>query len=332
MGAPVTNLRPDLDTSVIVSGAPIRSDTWQALGSLANWIDGHGTMCVPWCYPGHTITSGATDVFRFYIKPKAQTRQRIWVVLCRAASSAGSLEIAAPTGATRTAAPLATTRDRVTPIVFRETVTTSTTANEINLDIKAIGANVTVDAIACYEQSRAELGLNTTDDGIAIESCRARQPIIDAANRSLAGVLDAYDALDARRSSLLQWAVPSGAAPFTTSGTYQAVFEDAPMVVAPVIDSTLASCTYNVRCYLKATGGSIFAQATTTAGSVSASTSSTSFIWLFVGAITTASEDLTDDDGLPSGGWDTCKIEIKCGTGTKAEIAGVSVLRETLPL
>jgi hypothetical protein len=87
-----------------------------------------------------------------------------------------------------------------------------------------------------------------------------------------------------------------------------------------------------VRAYVKATGGSIFVQATSAAGAISASTSSTSFTWLSVGTLTVASESLSDADGIPGGGLDTCKIEIKCGTGTKAEIAGVSVLRETLPL
>jgi hypothetical protein len=332
VGAPVSNLRPELDTDVIVVGAPIRSDTWQALAGLANWINGHGHMVVPWCYPGHTITSGSVDTFRFYVKPSARCLQRVWLVLCRSASSAGTAEIVAPTGGTRTVYAATTVRDRVVPLVFYETVTSSTTSGEINVDIKATGANLTVDAIACYAQSRAELHLDTTDYGVAIESCRARQPVIDLPNQSLPGVCDAYDALDARRSSLLQWSVPEAAAPFTASTSYQAVFESAPMVVAPVIDSTAASCSYSVRAYVKATGGSIFVQATTTAGSVNNSTSGTSFAWLSVGTITVASEDLTDDDGLPTGGWDTCTIEIKCGTGTKAEIAGVSVLRETLPL
>lgn len=331
-GAVVSNLRPELDTSVILSGVPIRSDTWQTLGGLANWISGHGQMIVPWCFPGHTVTSGSTDTFRFYVKPKAQALQRVWLLNLRGATSASRASVVAPSGGTLVDRAIATSRDRSVPIAFTQLVTSSTASGEITIDVRATGGDVVVDSLACYEQTRAELHLDTTDNGVALATIRARQPIIDLANRSLAGICDAYDALDARRSSLLQWSVPSADAAFTASGAYQAVFEGAPMVVGPIIDSTSTTVGYSVWAYVRATGGSIFVQATSTAGSVNNNTASTTFVWLSVGTLSVAVEQLSDADGLPAVGWDTCTIEIKCGTGTKAEIAGVSVLRETLPL
>jgi len=75
---------------------------------------------------------------------------RVWVVLARANSVGGQLEIAAPSGASRTTYRLSTVRDRVVPVVFRELVTTSTGTQEITLDLKASGTGtVTVDAVSC---------------------------------------------------------------------------------------------------------------------------------------------------------------------------------------
>jgi len=145
------------------------------------------------------------------------------------------------------------------------------------------------------------------------------------------GVCDAYDNLDARRTSLLQWSVPTGDSAHTTSASYLALFETPLRVLAPIRNVSLSPMDYVAYAYIKATGGSVFAQATTAAGAVSNSTSSTSYTWLNVGTLSVACEDLSASDGVPAGSVDTIKIEVKVGTGTRVDIAGVSVIRETKP-
>jgi len=65
VAANVPHLRPvpEIDTA-IRAGEPVRGDTWMGLGGLANWMNGHGSMIVPWHFSGHTISNGATDTYR----------------------------------------------------------------------------------------------------------------------------------------------------------------------------------------------------------------------------------------------------------------------------
>ena len=87
----------------------------------------------------------------------------------------------------------------------------------LTLTIKAIGADVLVETIGCYEQTRSSLELDTTNRGVLQTTCGARQPILSKANKSVQGVVDLLKDADVRRH-YFQGSYPSGIK--VTSATY----------------------------------------------------------------------------------------------------------------
>lgn len=335
MSAPVGLLRPSFDIGAIKSGVPIRADTWAALGGLANWCHGLGSMIVPWYFVGITIASGATRTFRFNTQGKPVTVQRVWRVRVRKDKDGAGIDIAAPTGGTQTRfTPLGQTTNDYGDIFYLENLSAAPSGvQEISIDLEAVANDITIDAIACYEQARASINHTAQDDGVDITTLRPRQPILDRDYKSISGVCDLYDTLDARRTSLFQWAVPTQSAASTASTSAQNLFET-PVPCIPARVVAASNPTLAVYAYVKATGGQITVAATSTeaGGSITNSTSGSSFAWLSVGNLSVMQEGFNEPDGLPGGTWETVNVTFKCDTATLAEIAGVSVIRTSTPI
>lgn len=335
MSAPVGLLRPSLDVTAIKSGMPVRADTWAALGGLANWSHGLGSMIVPWHFVGIMIVAGNTRTFRYNTQGKPTTVQRVWRIRVRKDKDGAGLDVAAPSGGSQTRfQPLGQTPNDYGDIFYLENLSTAPSGvEEISIDLEAVTNDVTIDAIACYEQARASIDHTAQDDGVDVTTLRPRQPILDRDYKSLAGVCDLYDTLDARRTSLIQWAVPTQSAASTASTSAQDLFET-PIPCIPARVVSASNPTLAIYAYVKATGGQITVAATSTegGGSISASTSGASFAWLSVGNLSVAQEDLAEVDGLPGGAWEDVNVTFKCDTATLAEIAGVSVIRTSTPI
>jgi hypothetical protein len=184
-----------------------------------------------------------------------------------------------------------------------------------------------------YEQTRATLALDTTDYGVDLTTINARQPIADFANRSLAGVIDAYDNLDARRAGLFHWTTPV-AVPITfTAGSYVALFDLAPCVLLPVPGTGSTTSTVTCAAYAKVNAGTGQVRFTAggAGGNVVLSITSTSFAWV-TGSLAIDCEDLTVADGRRSGRWESLTIEGNDNTATTLSIAAISVVRTTAPV
>lgn len=333
MAARVLPRRPEPTESVIRVGEPVSSGTWQSLGALANYLRGTGAELVPAYCPAYTISSGATAVFNFRVKPRGAAIQRIWCVLLKGASGAAYAEIKAPasTGTLLTAyAPPST--DVRTQIVYVENLAAKSSAEgAITLEIKANGGNVTVDSIACYEQTRPILTLDSTDYGCDLETLRPRDPIYYRANRSWRGVADGLAQCDPRTVGLFQWAVPEAGAYTRTTASYLNIFTHAVPIIARKLGTTAVTGSVKWAAYAKVAGGAggqIRVTTTESGVSDSVTVSGTSFAWTTARAIAIDCTDMDSADGrqtAASPAWDRINFALQ-GDGTNAlSVAALSV-------
>lgn len=334
MSAIVPHMRPSLDADSILAGLPVDDADWQALAGLANFGNGHGGMLIPWCAVGYEVASGATQTFHFYVAPKARAVERVWRVNLRASTAGTTAQVTCGGAPTVTVTPPLARDRRGGSFVFSEPLSAKTaTAADATLTIKASGGSVIVESVAMYEQTRATLALDTTDYGVDLTTINARQPIADFPNRSLAGVIDAYDNLDARRAGLFHWTTPVAVPVTFTSGSYVALFDLAPCVLLPVPGAGSTTSTVTCAAYAKVNAGTgqVRFTATGAGGNVVLSITSTSFAWV-TGSLAIDCEDLNVADGRRSSRWEALTIEGNDNTATTLSIAAISVVRTTAPV
>lgn len=336
MSALVPHHRPELEDKIRV-GQPVSADQWATLGGLSNWIHGHGSMLIPWSAIGYRFASSVTRTLRFYVAPKIATVERVWCIHAKALQAGVTLTITAGTAAAVTV-PLATTRsDRDGPFVIREPLSAkSSTAAELTVSFSATGGaagnTVLIESIACYEQTRKILARDTTDYGVDLSTIRPRQPIADFANQSASGVMDAYDALDARRTGFFYWSTATNDAVEITSGSLVDLFDLYPNVVPARTTVSATSVGLTVAVYCRSVGGDgELSVSTIEVGDVQTATITTSWAWVAV-TVDALSEDLSDAAGLPGGVREAVNVQARVTTATSVEIAGVSIYRATKPL
>jgi len=333
-GAAVPALRPNFDTGGILSGDPVSAADWGAMAGLANFCNGHGGMLIPWCAIGRTVASAATETFHFYVAPKNRAVQRIWCVNMRG-SAAGTSAQVTPGGGSASTVFLGTVRStRAAAFFFSEPLSAKTnTAADTSISIKAISGNVVVESIAMYEQTRLNLAQDTTDYGVDLASVRMRQPIADYANKSVAGVIDAYKNLDARRAGLFHWSTPDAQAVQFTGGSYQTLFPLSPPALAAIstTGSTTGTITVAARAKVDAGTGQVRFTAAGAGGNVVLSITSTSFAWVS-NTLSIDCENLSVSDGRRSSRWEGLTIEGNDNTATTLSVSAISVYRATAPL
>jgi hypothetical protein len=192
---------------------------------------------------------------------------------------------------------------------------------------------MTVEAVACYGQTRATLDASTDDYGVDITTLRARQPIADFAYESVAGVIDAYKNADARRSSYFDWAIPTavGISPGSTSLTD--VFPLYPVVYPPVALTGTTETDVTVAAFAKVSGGTGTVQfdSTVAASSAALSITGTSYAWVS-GTVTCSAEDLSTADSRRGAAWETVRIRASDPAAQTLSIAGLKIYRTTTPM
>lgn len=336
MSRGVPHLRPELDTAGILSGEPVSGSDWSTLGGLANWCNGHGGMVVPWAACGITIGSGSTVTLPFYIAPKKTAVQRVWAVNVRAGTAGATLTFTDSSSTAHSARVAPTVRTaRRNAMVFAEDLSAKTnTAGGATVSLEATGGTLTVESIACYEQTRGVLAASTDDYGVDLTTLRTRQPIADLDYQSVAGVMDAYKNLDARRPCYYQWSVPEANALEFTSGSYVDMYSPLTIPVCGVIPTLNdTKCQVTVCAYAKVDSGKGLVRFTSdqAGGSAVVDVTSTSFAWV-TGSVQVDSEDLTTADGRRSAVWEGIQVECSDNTATTLSVAGIAIVRTTTPI
>jgi hypothetical protein len=214
------------------------------------------------------------------------------------------------------------TVDFNTPIFFTETLgSKSDTEQEITCAVSAVGGNVTVAGICCYEQDRPFLNEDATDLGVNVQSCAAQQPIILQANASLPGAVNRVGSgtdLDGRRAGLFHMTWGSAGTTRITN-TYQ----DMLVLPMPVLagklyrSDVLGAVTWSV--YAEVDGGSGDVRLTAASGQTSTLTvTATSPAWVTSDTLDVDCEDMASVDGrqtAASPAWDTLQVAFR-GNGT----------------
>lgn len=335
MSAIVPHYRPDLEDGSIRAGEPVGSLDWSTLAAGTNWLMGHGSVLVPWCALGLTVSSGNSATFPFRIKPKAQAVERIWCVNLRASgATAPAVTITVDGSTSRTVYPSSARNLRADSFALRHPLSAkSTTEAETTLKIETSGGGVVVESCSCYEQTRGVLASDTTDYGVDVTSLRPRQPIADLANQSIAGVCDAYKNLDARRNGLFDWSTPEASAisPGSTSATD--LFALYPVIHAaiPTAGDTTATVTVAVKAKVTGGTGTVTFSSSDAGDSVSLSITATSFGWV-TDTLEISAEDLSIADGRRGNAWETVRIQAQDPAGQTLSIAAISIFRSTTPL
>lgn len=333
MSAVVPHFRPEL-SDAIRSGVPVGASDWSTLGGLSNWCQGHGGMLIPWSAIGYTIDAEAYETLRFYVAPKLPCVERIWAVNLRGASPGVIATITAGSASAVTVPVVSSAADQ-TPVLIREPLSAKTeAAGAVELTVAAtdlgVSDQVIVESVALYEQTRSRLALDSTDYGVDLSTLRPRDPIGALSNRSTAGVMAAYKALDARRAGYFHWAAPDGDPIVITSGTPTALFPLDPPCIAPTVYAGDAQSSLTIAVRASASGGQ---------GVVAVSSSADADTIAVVGAaawytvqIAFDAEDLAAVDGRRSSAWESVTLEAYVDTATSISISSVSVIGATKPL
>lgn len=334
MSAPVPHLRPTFEADGILSGEPVSAFDWQSMTGLANFCNGHGGMLVPWAAIGYEVAASGSAVFHFYVAPKARAVERVWCVNLRSGTAGATASVTCGSASAVTITPPVSRTRRSISYAIREPLSAKTsTAADAALTVAATGGAITVESVAVREQTRATLATDTTDYGIELGSIASRRPILDLANRSLSGVCDAYDSLDARRAGLFHWSTAVADPVEVTSGSLSNLFALSPPVLLPVPGTGDTTSTITIAAYAKVDSGSGLVKFTADgAGSTKDVTiSETSFKW-HTNTLAIDCEDLAKDDGRRSTRWEGLTVQADNDTATTLSIAAISVVRTTTPL
>lgn len=337
MAATVSHRRPEAQASAVEVGAPVSGPrTWVPIGAMANWASGHGGMLIPWCAMSYQAEASLTYTLNFLVSPKPAAVERVWHVFARAVSGAERCTFTIGSLAAQTV-DLAQGRTQ-DALIFREPLAASVSAVEavsVVVAPAAAGGNVVIEGLSCYEQTRPELRLDTTDYGVDLSSLTSRQPIADISFESMRGVATAVQNMTARRSGYFHAAIPEEDPLTETDGGSSAVYPfDIPLIGA--VDRTGETNTsVTVGAYMRVSAGTgegrLTVSSTNAADTVICATTSTGYEWV-TETLTIETEDLADSDGLPAAGMERLTFTLDVDAGETVELAGISVIREGSPI
>lgn len=337
MAATVSHRRPEAQASAIEVGAPVSgARSWVPIGGMANWASGHGGMLIPWCAMSYEAEASLTYTLNFLVSPKPAAVERVWGIFARSVSGAERCDFTAGSLATQTV-DLAQGRTQ-DALIFREPLSASvSTAEEVSVVVapSSAGGNVVIEAIACYEQTRPELRLDTTDYGVDLSSLTARQPIADVSFESMRGVATAVQNMTARRAGYFHVAIPEEDPLSETDGGSSLVFPfDIPLIGAVDITGE-TNTTVTVGAYMRVSAGTgdgrLTVDSANASDTVVCSTSSTSYQWV-TETLTIETENLASADGLPAAGMERLTFTLDVDAGETVDLAGISVIREGSPI
>ena len=339
MSADVPILRPHIRSSLISTGAYVRSGTWLDAAGLANYLRGLGQVLVPRCLVNETITASGNATYRFRCRPSIFPHRRRWSLHLHGASSPGVATVNVPSGGSSQTVGFSNSRqESCVPVTVYEDVT-SPSASETELTIKITApstTNLDVIALACTEVPRSTITIGGSELGVDLLGESPGQPIeADLADMSLGAIVKAlndttYGAANSQRRVILQWARAAGKVFSTTS--YVNVYSTGGEAIALAqklrsSDASSTTRTINFRVYATTSDGTTTASVQATAGhggatgTVSGITNTLKWWPDTSGAAATLAidrEDLTAIDGRQSTTWDSIQWAGKrtAGAGT----------------
>lgn len=332
---PVHHFRPALG-DVIKTSFPVGATEWRTLAALANWLNGHGHQQVPFHHVG--LSDSATMEFHYYFEPKRSATTQMWLMVVRGpVGTTFDVEVDGTVIAS-TVSPIPTTRDgRLGGFVFQHWVTESSAPPahapaESVLKITPNGGSITVESIGMYEQTRRVLQSNTADYGVDPNTVRHTSPIADFDYQSVAGVVDAYKNVDARRASHFAWATPTGDAIAVSAVTATDLFPLSVPVLGHVPFYGNTQCEVTVYAYARLVGtasGEAYVKYTAdqSLDTVTLTVTSGTWTWWSDVLLITA-EDIDETDGRRASTWEGLDIDAWTANASfPVQIAGLACVR-----
>ncbi len=328
MTARVPHFKPELGGfDDMRSSEPVSGSDWSTLGYLANWQNGRGGQCIPWCAVGHEVASGGSATLTFRHASKVQTVARVWSLNLLSDTDGATATITINGTNVGTVTPPRTRSERRSSYTFveeRSSQVSSTTTSTVV--VAATGGDILIESLGAYDDARRTLARDSTDYGVDVTTLAARQPIVAFDYQSIKGVCDAEKSLSSRRLGHFAWGVPTSAAISPGSTSFTALF-DLPVTVQSAIDGANTTENHAVMVYSRVTGGTgqvrvVSAQASDTA---TISITRTSFGW-DTDDIEIETEDLSAANGRRSGE-ETLTISAADPSGQTLSIAAILVIR-----
>lgn len=328
----VPDYRPPVSHAEFGVGEAVRATTWHDHARLAHWVAGRGAVVVPQ-HVSALIVDNATETFRYYVPGSGRGMYRMWCVEVRpdtpSAGAMGDLTVGATTVTFRL---YPSDRDRPRVITLLEPVASPAyTEGEITIDVTndttAGGSVMRVESVACWELPRATLDRTAADCGVSLDSLYPRRPIIDDGlsprQVSVSAVVESIHELTVaspvrRIGHIGRWGYPlvindAGGIPLTVS----------PYRLLPRKDRVGAT-THAVRARVWADdpgGVGEFRLVGGTAGAGSWA-SLVDGDWSDPAEVAIDCEDQSTSDGLPSGAYDTVRIDVRTDGVSAADVYG----------
>ena len=339
--------RPGLDLDDIVSGYPVKSETWTRMGLLSNWIKGRGVQAVTAHHVGVTLTAGDRYRWGYYYKQQYPAIQRVWVVSCRGTSGAKTEVEINPAGSGVQNFQVAQSEDFESEVLYvvEDLSSQASGVTGLNFDVKPLDANLVIDSVSCFEVPRYQVADNSNELGTIQTDLISGQPILasDIDRMADAGGVAASPSSHGSKGALISWGVPytadaAGGTSYSTttafaipvtSASYTTVFDDAIPVIGRLINRSDTTFTANWRVIVWTPSGTstdVRAVSDVNGASTAQSTANTSPT-ILTGTVTIDAEDLeipigkSVSDGLRSSSWDGLNLEVRNTSGDTAYIA-----------
>jgi hypothetical protein len=305
-----------LGYTAITTSSPVRGVTWVPVADATNYLlSGPCRQIIPQGGGFGALSEGVTSTLRWRIWPSVQATHRVWCVGISGAAEdeAGPQRVAFvdPSSGTASFTCPAFFNWKLQQFQHVETIgarTSSETAISVTLT-PAVGDGI-ITSISCFEVSRPDLAIDTSDRGLESYSFGGANPIYDGVGYSLGALPESLAAALAMRRTLHQWAVPSADAATFNTGSEVALFSYSPPLLDRQIYRNETQVEITVWVYTRSdatTTGHVTCTMTSGDTCTIAITANDTGTWRS-GLISIDAENLAASDGRRSTRWDQCVI------------------------
>ncbi len=338
MSAKVSHRRPAVSTDRLKTSLAVASPDWLAMCDAANWINGHGSQCVPFTAVTTALTSSNFTV-QSTIAFKEQTVAIVVFATFHAAADAELTIQVSGTGLTTTSQTVRiyggtyganASAHMTVPLTSHQS---PGTARLVSVKFTWVSGSINVMGYGIHEQTRAVLDENAVDYGVEGYSMHARRSIADYAQASVGGLIEAYKNMDARRTGYYVASMESTTGLALTATSQTDILPVHVPMQAPIrypADTQLALLV-DLKATTDTGTATIYFDSDEAGDSVSQviDTSTADYNAIFVNV---ASEDFAVTDGRRGSAWEGLQISYACDTGTTLTINHLTVLRAIRPI
>jgi PKD repeat protein len=292
----------------IYTGDAVSQTHWTKLALAAHHTLGRGAMLLPPHDPN--LQAAATRYYR--VKPGGTAIARVWAFTLGATGStmSGLNFVATITcgGASTVTLTVSNSRGNSKCAFVIEPCAKTAALTDLSVQLTAVSGTPQLRSVACWELPRAVL--DATSGGVDLSTLESGQPIYDASQKSVRGVLDTYASVTPKRCGLLAYQRT-----YSTSSTSYVAMMPLAMPVLPSKDlygSSTRTVEWSVRAYCDVgTTGDVRTVRSDGSVSTSVGVTATAAAWV-AGSQSLVCEDNTTGNG---GGWETINLQAKRTTG-----------------